>query len=297
MDCNTSQLLQGRDGLSSIPPSGNSPDGLMMNANNSGTIQSDITLEPFIPEGFQQIKSKRQKQKERTIKRMLLLDDIFEPETPYPKFQIMTFPGIDINTDLNVILADIEIKEKIGKAKKISKLNKKSLLIEVASKNQLEKLKAITTIAEQPVTIEDHKTMNFRKGLIFSDSLSQSTEAQICEKLSDQHVVKVERMKSKIGDKLENTNRYILTFNITKLPKLVKIAEWQHEIVNVYIPKPMRCMKCQRLGHAKKWCRREQDSCARCSKPGHLVKDCENEAYCINCNENHPPSSTNCCHV
>lgn len=167
-------------------------------------------------------------------------------------------------------------------------------MVQIDTEQQGKKIKEIKTIDKNPVTTALHKTLNHCVGTVYSEAMSQSTEEEILEKLQDQGVIKVERMKKKTQNGLENTNRYIITFNRTKLQSLIKLAEWHREIVEMYIPTPMRCGQCQRLGHAKKWCRRTSTACSRCSGEGHLQKYCPNEAYCINCRSNHPPTDRNC---
>ena len=254
------------------------------------TIGKPITLEPYEPKYENR---KKQKNKEKRIKHLLSLEETFNGGPNYPRFQVLTFPGVDINTELNLIRANSEILNKIGKPKKISKMNKRSLLIEVHSSDQLSKLASIKKIADHPVTIQSHRTMNSVKGTIYSMSLSQCKEEEIQKYLSDQKVTKVERMKTKINGTLMNSHRYILTFESDRLPRVIKLAEWHHELVEVYIPRPLRCIKCQKLGHLKKFCRRATGSCANCCQ-NHMLTDCINEPYCINCNGIHRPSDRNC---
>ena len=54
---------------------------------------------------------------------------------PYPKFYSMKFPSIEIETKINLIAVDKDIKKQISEPKKIKKLNKDTLLIEVKSDN------------------------------------------------------------------------------------------------------------------------------------------------------------------
>ena len=62
-----------------------------------------------------------------------------------------------------------------------------------------------------------------------------------------------------------------LTFDCPTHPKLIKLADWHHELLDlyVYIPTPLRCNRCQRIGHAKNWCRRKDENCDRCTQVGH----------------------------
>lgn len=256
------------------------------------TSHSDLTLEPF--DDFRKFNAKKQIWKEKRIKKLLTLEETFATEKQFPKYHVINFPGINIYTQLNVLAADKNIKEKIGKPKKMTKMNKNSILVEVYKEEQMNKLHTLKTIAGHPVTIEKHRTMNFVKGTILSETMSQSSLEELRENLSDQGVVNIERMKRKINGELCNTHRYIITFAGTRLPRVVTLADWHHEIVDLYIPTPMRCMRCQKLGHTKKWCRQESDVCAQCCKEGHIANDCGNEPFCVNCKGDHHPRTRSC---
>ena len=54
-----------------------------------------------------------------------------------------------------------------------------------------------------------------------------------------------------------------------------------------FIPNPMRCYKCQKFGHTKFNCRKNE-VCNKCGKEDHTdSKQCTNEARCVNCQGNH----------
>ena len=238
----------------------------------------------------------QRKIKERKIRQLSMQEEPIASIPNHPTHYVLSFPGIDIESELNIIRANNEIIESIGKPKKVTKLNKNSLLIIVNNLSQSEKIKRLTEVASQPVTVEPHRTLNSVRGTVYSEAMTQSSDEEILHQLGPQRVIKVERMKKRQGDRLVGTNRFILTFEGTYLPSLITIAEWQREIVEPYIPKPLQCNRCQRLGHTKKWCRLSEgiEHCSRCSVSGHRVADCESDPYCINCRGSHPPRSRDC---
>ena len=187
--------------------------------------------------------------KDRKIRKLIPLEEIFKTERKYSTYYVINFPSVDIDSQLNVIATDKGIKTKIGNPQKITKMSKSVLLIQIASENQANLLKQINIIAQQPVTVEQHRTMNHSKGTVDSETMSRSTETEILDILKNQGVSKVERMKRRIDGALVDTHRYILTFNRTQLPSLIKLTDWHREIVEVYIPTPLRCVQCQRLGN------------------------------------------------
>ena len=58
--------------------------------------------------------------------------------------------------------------------------------------------------------------------------------------------------KKKNGETID-TNTYIMTFNIHKIPKEIEIG-YQKINVESYIPNPLRCYKCRRFGHHQDQC-------------------------------------------
>ena len=105
---------------------------------------------------------------------------------------------------------DKDLKRQIEPPMKISQLSNDSLLIETLSKTQSEKVANIKSLNELAVTVEKHKSLNYVRGTLRSDTLTNSTEEEILEVLKNQGVIKVERMKTRRDGNLINTNRYIL---------------------------------------------------------------------------------------
>ena len=93
------------------------------------------------------------------------------------------------------------------------------------------------------------------------------------------------------GDKIR-TNTFVLTFSSQKPPMVLKVGYLTLK-VTPYIPRPMRCFKCQRYGHSQTSCRRTA-ACCRCGKGGHSEKDCKSEPRCLNCQGPHAASSKEC---
>ena len=277
----------------------NSESPSLSNIPEPGIVTNIVTGEQpqSTPKGvseLQKAKNIRNRIKQRKIRRLMTLEDTFNKREKFVRYFVMTFPGTLIDNELNVIAVDKELKESMGKARKISKLSKNSILIEVCNAAQGATLAEIKAIAGHPVVVEAHKTMNITKGTVYSEAMAQSSEEEIMEQLKDQGVIQVERMKKKVNGTLTNTNRYILIFDDVFLPPMIKLADWHRELVELYIPPPMRCVVCQKLGHVKKWCRQKEESCGNCCKVGHKMKECINESYCINCRGNHKPNDKKC---
>ena len=164
------------------------------------------------------------------------------------------------------------------------------------SELQGNKLLSIKSVAGNSVVVEIHRTMNQVKGTVYSEAQSKSTESEILDKLNEQGVTRVERMKKRINGQHVDTHRYILTFSRTKLPSLIKLAEWHREIIDLYTPTPLRCAKCQRLDHTKNWCRRADETCSRCGEVGHHASACTRAAQCVNCTGERMSTDRKCTH-
>ena len=87
-----------------------------------------------------------------------------------------------------------------------------------------------------------------------------------------------------------NTRTTILTFKSTVLRRIVEIGYFT-ERVELYIPNPMRCMKCMRFEHTKINCARDK-LCATCGEKFH--ENCQNPLKCIECGENHSSLDKEC---
>ena len=62
--------------------------------------------------------------------------------------------------------------------------------------------------------------------------------------------------------------------------------------VDLFIPNPLRCFKCQRYGHGRDSCKNlPQPACFRCGQQGHDSTDCQRAAKRANCQGDHVAAS------
>ena len=64
-------------------------------------------------------------------------------------------------------------------------------------------------------------------------------------------------------------------------------------LVNPFIPRPLRCFKCQRFGHKGSKCKSKVDRCIQCGAP-EKHENCQKEKKCSNCLEAHSASDKTC---
>ncbi|XP_048240218.1 uncharacterized protein LOC125373261 [Haliotis rufescens] len=178
-----------------------------------------------------------------------------------------------------------------GEVKNVTRLRSGSLLVECARRQQTLNLLSITTFADIEVAV--HRTLNSCRGIVRDRArcLSDMSEEDIAAELEEQAVTAVKRFTVKKDGVISNTNTYLLTFARTSIPQSIK-AGYFNIGVEVYVPNPLRCYKCQQFGHGSKSCNNSV-VCHRCGGT-HESSDCEKDFYCFNCHGPHPASSRSC---
>ena len=113
--------------------------------------------------------------------------------------------------------------------------------------------------------------------------------------MGEQGVTDVRRINVHRDGALKLTNTFVFTFDSPVLPANVKIGFIQAK-VDVYIPNPLRCYKCQVFGHHENKCGR-QAICVNRSVPEHCQPgQCQRPAKCANCSGDHSANSKDCPH-
>ncbi|GBN63194.1 hypothetical protein AVEN_274948-1 [Araneus ventricosus] len=193
---------------------------------------------------------------------------------------------------VSAILIHKAILANVGEVKSVKKCKNGNFLIEVWSQQQAANIMKMERIGNYEITVAVHTSLNLSRGVTSESQLQNDIESDILEDLKDQNVIAVRRITVKRDGQLLPTKNLILTFSLPTIPKSVRIA-YLNCSVRPYIPKPLRCFKCQRFGHTLQACRGIQ-SCARCSLPGHESQTCSETPCCINCKSDHPAYSKTC---
>ena len=142
-------------------------------------------------------------------------------------------------------------------------------------------------------TVTPHKSLNTSKGIVRCPALSKQSCEHILEFMGEQGVTDVRRINVHRDGALKPTNTFVFTFDSPVLPANVKIGFIQAK-VDVYIPNPLRCYKCQVFGHHENKCGR-QAICVNCSMPEHCASgQCQRPAKCANCSGDHSANSKDC---
>ncbi|XP_046564880.1 uncharacterized protein LOC124273651 [Haliotis rubra] len=210
----------------------------------------------------------------------------------WPRFLVVE-GGNSEPLKINPFVVSKSIEGICGTVRNVTRLRSGSLLVECTRRQQSQNLLKAHHFANTEIVVSEHKTLNSCRGIVRDRAkcLSDMSEEEIVTELKPQGVSSVKRFTRKDGDNIVNTNTYLFTFALTKIPTSIK-AGYFNIGVYVYIPNPLRCFKCQRFGHGAKSCRNAQ-VCSRCSKQ-HESTECTDDIKCANCSGTHMSSSKSC---
>lgn len=206
---------------------------------------------------------------------------------------------------LNQFLVRREISRITKNWTKAGRTREGDLLLKIKGEEDIKKLKETTTLNTWKVKITKDERLNSVKGVIFCRDLIYLTDADIKDALNGwcEETKKPYRVSELYVPKRINRHNYkdkenrqggsnaeddtpkpfglvIVTFDALVLPERIGYGFEMLE-VRPYIPNPMRCKKCGRLGHTAKRCEKDPicHKCGRLDAPQHECKG----LYCINC--------------
>jgi len=226
-----------------------------------------------------------------------MLDPLWKrPPTPDGKYLVITRSDSETFSNTSPFLIKKTIDSAVGgEVAECKKTRDGNLLIKTKNNLQAEKLIKLTTMPGKiPIQVSEHRSLNYCKGVIYCNDLRGIEEAEILENLKSQKVIEVHKITKRASFGVTSeTGLIILTYSLLTLPETINTG---YEKINVrpYIPQPMRCMNCMRIGHIAKFCKRE-GSCLKCSHKIHTDamtgEECQEIPCCINCNENKYPNT------
>ncbi|XP_065356474.1 uncharacterized protein LOC135950878 [Calliphora vicina] len=204
-------------------------------------------------------------------------------QTIDPKKPISSFSCFAVNRAIELISKDIT---------SITQLRDGNLLLLVNNKQTADKfLQSKELVGLCTIQCKLHENLNSTKGTIYAPYLNDIPEDEIIRELSSQGVIDIYKFQKKIDDKMIKSGVVLLTFDLYHLPEKIKVS-WNTVNIREYIPNPMRCKTCQKLGHTIKHCKNDP-ICVQCNLPPHKPSDCS-RTQCANCLEEHAASSNKC---
>ncbi|XP_048256961.1 uncharacterized protein LOC125382710 [Haliotis rufescens] len=210
----------------------------------------------------------------------------------WPRFLVVD--GVDgAPLKINPFIVSKALEGICGDVKNVTRLRNGSLLVECSKRQQSINLLNAHHFGNVEIAVSIHKYLNSCRGIIRDRArcLSDMSEEEITVELKSQGVTSVKRFTRKDNDRIVPTTTYLLTFACPKVPTSIK-AGYFNIGVDVYIPNPLRCFKCQKFGHGAKSCDKSP-VCSRCSK-SHDSADCTDVIHCANCSGEHLSSSKSC---
>ena len=152
---------------------------------------------------------------------------------------------------------------------------------------------AVKHIAGIPVKVSPHRTLNTSKGVIRTQEIKNTTNEELKTQLKRQGVSDAKIITIRKNGDIIKLNTAVLTFNFPNPPADIKVG-FELCPVQLYIPHPLRCFKCQQFGHHQEGCKRER-VCGRCGQStDHPDSSCTYPIKCANCGGNHTAYSRNC---
>jgi len=194
------------------------------------------------------------------------------------------------------IFIDNCLKKCIGPYKACAPLSNGNLIVTCSSAQHVKTLLSCTNLSDGDKTVEV-ETSSLKpvgaKGDIYNVPLEISTD-ELVEGLVGQKVTFVKRFRFKCKEYSEfrDSKSVFLQFSTADLPAEVKLGYLLFR-VKQFIPKPLRCFKCNRFGHVASHCRGRE----RCSNCGgeHKYSECNADtAKCPNCGGNHSANDQIC---
>lgn len=182
------------------------------------------------------------------------------------------------------------IEKEIGIVKAVSCLTNGRLMIKCMDEKQKQKILKMKTIAGGKVICTEigEKT----RGVISGVPLNVSVD-DIKGSLDGGTVVSARRLQMWKDSKRCDSMSVMIQFEGNTLPIKVKLGFMSFS-VREYIPPPLRCFKCQRMGHVANACKGKM-RCAKCGGE-HEYGKCEEgtEIKCCNCGEGHSAAYAGC---
>lgn len=182
------------------------------------------------------------------------------------------------------------IEKEIGVVKAVSCLSNGRIMIKCMDQKQKEKIMKMKMLAGARITCTE--IGNKVQGVISGVPLNVSMD-DIKGSLSGGAVISARRLQMWKDNKKCESMSVMIQFEGINLPIRVKLGFVSFS-VREYVPPPLRCFKCQRMGHTASVCKGKM-RCAKCGGE-HDYGKCEEgaEIKCCNCGGRHSAAYAGC---
>lgn len=207
--------------------------------------------------------------------------------SPGPKFLVISrTDGSKTLINVSPFLIKRVVDNTCGEVAECKKLRNGTILVKTKNLNQAKKLIELKNLSPNiDIAVSWHNSLNYAKGVIYSNDLRGIPEDEILNELKHQKVIKVEKIKRKVNDVVEETGLVIVSFESSTLPAELNIG-YERVKIRTYVPLPLRCKECLRYGHIAKICKNSK-ICPNCSLNYHTEENeiCMEPKTCSNCKE------------
>jgi len=219
-------------------------------------------------------------------------DDMFKASS-FAKFHVIASTDeTKPLTKLSPFVLGKALFAEIGTLKTVKRMQRGDVLVETDSRIYMEKLQKLSELGGIPVKVSPHRTLNTCKGVVRSREVAECSKEEIVQELESQGVTDAFVISVKDGSSRKRTNTIILSFALPRPPQYIK-AGYIRIPVDLYVPNPLRCYKCQKYGHGSRNCRGSA-ICLKCGSHDHDGNDCNGVIKCPNCSGGHMASSKEC---
>jgi len=127
------------------------------------------------------------------------------------------------------------LKAQIGTLDTVKRLQRGDLLVQTNIKKYSDMLLGMTSLADVPVKVSPHRSLNFSKGVVRSRDLARCSKEDIISGLKNQGVTDAVVISVKNGAERRLTNTVILSFSTPQPPQHIT-AGYLHIPASPYIP-------------------------------------------------------------
>lgn len=183
------------------------------------------------------------------------------------------------------------IEKEMGKIKFAKYLNNRRLLVFATGQLQRDRFLRAETLNGERISAHIPGNAAKLRGVIYDVPLAITME-EIIQEVKGGEVVKATRLQTQRKGVKTDSLSVKLEFE-KEMPKRVRLGYLSYD-VREFIPAPLRCFKCQRMGHTAGQCKGKQ-RCARCGGE-HEYGNCgqDTKVKCCNCGGEHSAAFGGC---
>jgi len=191
-----------------------------------------------------------------------------------------------------------------GEVEKVFLTKQGGLKIIAKNQTQKDRLLKITEINDKPVEVSipyslKHQSLSSRSPPVQRQANDYFVKGVVYGLLEDEQNLNEIAIENgahhmcRIGNSEHSKSTLIAFTKDTVLPPYLEVNGRKFKIFP-FVPKPLRCFRCNIFGHSSNFCRRNV-VCSSCAG-GHFVTDCPDKSKlkCINCGQGHSAAYTKC---